>query len=98
MSRFFAALLATAALAAAGSAPLTMLEAPMARCLDGTLSGFYHQPASDQTVSNKWVIHLQGGGECATQTSCDTALNTALGSSKVCMRMHIMIEDIVLLE
>ncbi len=75
---------ATAA-AAAGleqtPAPLTMLTDPTARCLDGTLSGYYHQPATSAADSTRWVIFLEGGGECASQTACTDATHTALGSS-----------------
>jgi hypothetical protein len=64
----------------AASAPLTLLTDPKARCMDGTLSGFYYQPS---LVNNtKWVLYLQGGGECTTENACKGALNGPLGSSK----------------
>ena len=89
MQPIIAALLAIVALVAARGAPrarvpLTLLQAPAARCLDGTQSGYYHQPASSDEGANKWVFHLQGGGECATKAACYAALQSALGSSKVC--------------
>ena len=48
------------------SVPLTMLTDSKARCMDGTLSGYYHQPASNASASKRWVFRLEGGGECAT--------------------------------
>ena len=53
-----------------------------ARCLDGTPAGFYFQAALSAEGNSSWVIHLQGGGECATQASCYSRLGTASGSSK----------------
>ena len=43
-----------------GQAPLTMLTDPSARCMDGTLSGYYFAPHSEAEGENKWVLHLQG--------------------------------------
>lgn len=79
--------LSIAALAAIGGAqsasvPLTLLTDTSARCLDGTLSGYYVQPASTPAASRKWIIFLEGGGECTTQAACDAALSGPLGSSK----------------
>ncbi len=81
-------LLALACLGAATAArleqtptPLTMLTDPLARCLDGTLSGYYHQPAASAADATRWVIFLEGGGECASQTACTDATRTPLGSS-----------------
>ena len=53
-----------------------------AKCLDGTQSGYYYEPASDVKNSKKWVIRLQGGGECTTEESCRPKLSQGLGSSK----------------
>ena len=40
-------------------AKLTMLDDPLARCMDGSLGGFY---LAANKSSNSWVIELQGGG------------------------------------
>lgn len=69
--------------AAAVTAPLTLLPADtLGRCLDGTPSGFYHLPAASSASATKWVLNLQGGGECTTRDACMSKLNTSLGSSK----------------
>mmetsp|Transcript_13111 Transcript_13111/g.36227 ORF Transcript_13111/g.36227 Transcript_13111/m.36227 type:complete len:525 (+) Transcript_13111:2-1576(+) len=49
---------------------------------DHASAGFYHQFALDSKHKNDWVIHLQGGGECATADLCAKRLNQSLGSSK----------------
>ena len=76
-------MLAAALLLSLGaSAPLTHLTDPLARCMDGTLGGFYHQPASNASAAAKWIIHLQGGGECTTKDACQKkAATSALGSA-----------------
>jgi hypothetical protein len=38
--------------------------------------------SSKLSDSRKWVIHLQGGGECASKDSCYGELTSNLGSSK----------------
>lgn len=43
---------------------------PAAVCLDGSPGGFYFASASVATDSNKWVIHLEGGGWCYTPAQC----------------------------
>jgi hypothetical protein len=53
---------------AGSNVPLTNLTDSKARCLDGTLSGYYYEKASTSRGTNKWVIYLEGGGECTTQT------------------------------
>lgn len=63
-------------------ADLTLLTDSLARCLDGTPGGFFWLPASGSSSETKWVISLQGGGECADVTSCTNALTSSLGSSK----------------
>src|SRR5206468_3856824 len=51
--------------------PLTLLTDPTARCMDGTLSGYYLEKASAPQNATKYVIFLEGGGECTTQqVSC----------------------------
>jgi hypothetical protein len=84
-------------------APLIPLTDSKARCMDGTLSGYYFQSkfmrfifvfsllfvyflflleSTKESESTKWVIHLQGGGECASKDSCYSELSSNLGSSK----------------
>ena len=70
------------AASAIATAPITMLTDSLARCLDGTLSAFYIEPASDPSNATKFVIYLEGGGECAAQASCSAATQSVLGSSK----------------
>mmetsp|Transcript_2368 Transcript_2368/g.1699 ORF Transcript_2368/g.1699 Transcript_2368/m.1699 type:complete len:399 (+) Transcript_2368:54-1250(+) len=62
--------------------PLTMLSDPKAKCLDGTQAGYYAQSASNPVNKNKWVIYLNGGGECDTYDACWYQTSNALGSSK----------------
>ena len=60
--------------------PLTMLNGyESAKCLDGSYGGYYKYFSSSKET--KFVIELQGGGECATLTQCTEKLNTNLGSS-----------------
>ena len=63
-------------------APITRLTDPKARCLDGTLSAFYLEPAADAANKTKFVIYLEGGGECGSAASCAAATTGVLGSSK----------------
>jgi hypothetical protein len=68
-----------------GAAPfanLTFLTDPRARCMDGTLSGYYHLKSSSSAASTRWTIFLQGGGECTTQAACIDELKGPLGSSR----------------
>jgi len=62
----------------------TAPEFKYARCLDGSSAGFYFRPASTNLLpqATQWLIHLQGGGECVTKTSCTSRSKTDLGSSK----------------
>jgi O-palmitoleoyl-L-serine hydrolase len=63
--------------------PLTMLsDYPQAKCLDGTNAGFYAQLAPNPEDSLRWVIYLDGGGECDTEDACVYQTESALGSSK----------------
>jgi hypothetical protein len=59
-----------------------MLTDTKAKCLDGTLAGFYAQTASNSADKNKWVIYLNGGGECDTEDACSYQTTGSLGSSK----------------
>lgn len=61
-------------------APLTLVTADSARCLDGSQGGYYWQKA--EKAERRWVIWLQGGGECTTQETCQPKLATSLGSSQ----------------
>jgi len=64
---------------------LTMLDKvhyPHAKCLDGTQAGYYAQEASSEVDNTKWVIYLNGGGECDSEDACKGATEGALGSSK----------------
>lgn len=49
-----------------------------ARCLDGTLPGFYVRPGA---LGNKWKIHIQGGGWCTSLSDCYQRSTTLLGST-----------------
>lgn len=66
--------------ATAAPAPLVMLKDPRARCLDGSQGGYYIQTSA--THPTRFILHLQGGGECDTQAACHTASLSYLGSSK----------------
>lgn len=48
--------------------------------MDGTQSGYYLH-LSSQPSQTKWVLTLQGGGECVS-SKCDAKVQSALGSSK----------------
>jgi hypothetical protein len=65
----------------ASNAPLYMLSDPKAKCLDGTQAGFYAETASDPADKRKWVIYLNGGGECDNESACKAQLTGSLGSS-----------------
>jgi hypothetical protein len=68
--------------ASASKVPLTMLSDPKAKCLDGTQAGYYAQHAPNSADSTKFVIYLNGGGECDQENACKYQLNSAMGSSK----------------
>lgn len=61
--------------------PLITLSDPKARCLDGSNAGYYFQKGNDEN-KNKYIIYLNGGGECDQETSCKNQLTGPLGSSK----------------
>jgi hypothetical protein len=75
-------------LSEAANVNLTMLTDPMARCLDGSQAGYYYQssvvggPYDDKHHHHKWVIHLNGGGECDNEEACMAQTTSKLGSSK----------------
>lgn len=60
-----------------------MNDIPTARCLDGSPNGYYYQASSeeDPLTSTRWIIHLNGGGECDAQATCQSATQNSLGSS-----------------
>lgn len=61
---------------------LKILEnATQARCLDGTVSGYYFEKATQSSDNSKFVFYLQGGGECDNEDACKSQLETAHGSS-----------------
>ena len=72
--------------------PLRLLDGsshPYARCLDGSSAGYYYQPAvvsqkraRSKENRTKWVIYLNGGGECDGLDNCSKLLTSPLGSSK----------------
>jgi hypothetical protein len=70
--------LAAAAAPPSAVAPLTLLQDPSAKCMDGTPGGFYLRPGSQ---SSKWILTLQGGGECVTKARCTKSSQGHLGSS-----------------
>eukprot|EP01105_Mastigella_eilhardi_P014409 TRINITY_DN3284_c0_g1_i3.p1 TRINITY_DN3284_c0_g1~~TRINITY_DN3284_c0_g1_i3.p1 ORF type:complete len:378 (+),score=74.80 TRINITY_DN3284_c0_g1_i3:95-1135(+) len=47
-------------------------------CLDGSVPGYYFRQG---TESNKWRIHLRGGGWCWTVDDCASRAKSDLGSS-----------------
>lgn len=52
-----------------------------AMCLDGTPGAYYHSPGNGNGT-NKWYIHMQGGGWCENLDSCLGRSGGDLGSSK----------------
>jgi O-palmitoleoyl-L-serine hydrolase len=62
--------------------PRTNLTDPSARCMDGTLGAYYHRPAEQPESRDKWILFLEGGGECTTASNCANAVNSTLGSNK----------------
>ncbi len=85
MSRVERIMVSTASLlwiVQASYAPLYMLSDPKAKCLDGTQAGFYAETASNSADQRKWVLYLNGGGECDTESACEYQLTSSLGSSK----------------
>lgn len=50
-------------------------------CLDGSPPGYYMRAGSGNGT-NKWVLHLMGGGWCTTLADCYNRSFTIFGSSK----------------
>ena len=59
--------------------PLVLLDTPGAQCLDGSFGGYHYAPAT--TRNDTWLFYLEGGGECASESSCKYQRDTKLGSS-----------------
>ena len=49
------------------------------KCLDGSPAGYYYGSATNAT--DHWVIYLEGGGACYTETECKQRAKGQLGSS-----------------
>ena len=49
-------------------------------CLDGSAPGYYIRRGSGDGT-NRWILHLEGGGACADERQCLDRSKTALGSS-----------------
>ena len=60
---------------------LSSTKYPDARCLDGTMAGYYVGPTSGNNQS-RWIIHLQGGGWCTSLDDCAARAGTHYGSSR----------------
>ena len=78
-------LLALPVLSASSSPPATLTKIdlatfPLARCLDGSASGFY-TASSLSSDDKKFVFSLQGGGECTANEDCQSRAKGDLGSS-----------------
>lgn len=54
------------------------------KCMDGSPGGFYFDPATSQADASKWVLWLEGGGECTSRSQCFmmTMANPQYGSSR----------------
>lgn len=50
-------------------------------CLDGSLPG-YHLQKGFGSGSDKWVLHIEGGGWCNSIETCSFRQTTKLGSSR----------------
>ncbi len=48
---------------------------PQAVCNDGTSGAYVYRPGAG-AAANRWIIQLQGGGECFDQTTCSTRAAT----------------------
>ncbi|MCA9606474.1 MAG: hypothetical protein KC619_12800 [Myxococcales bacterium] len=55
----------------AGALHQYVLDAPEARCNDGSPAVMYVRPGTGADA-RRWVVHLQGGGACATYEDCAT--------------------------
>ena len=74
------------------SQPLTLLSDPKAKCMDGTQSGYYYRP-SPQSTQTKWVLTLQGGGECvSSKCNAKAPTLTVTITSNDCMNHARLLE------
>ena len=60
--------------------PQSTADAFGAKLLDGSPPGYYYRPGS---ASQKWRIHLRGGGWCWSVADCHSRIGTEGGSSSV---------------
>ena len=51
------------------------------QCLDGSQAGFYYNPLLTLSGSDTWVIFLEGGGRCNSESTCSQRTTTKFGSS-----------------
>lgn len=49
---------------------LDQVAFPDARCADGTAALFYYRPSTDPAYADRWLIQLQGGGQCSSGQAC----------------------------
>ncbi|XP_019857269.1 PREDICTED: pectin acetylesterase 4-like [Amphimedon queenslandica] len=69
------------ALATSKEARLVLLENHgEAVCLDGSPPGYYFRPGTG-SGANKFIVHLEGGGDCESKEECYQRSMTRLGSS-----------------
>ena len=61
--------------------PAAVVKSKGARCLDGTAAGFYYA-LGNGTDRSRWVVWLDGGGECDTHADCVARARTEQGSSE----------------
>ena len=90
---FLLAIVAVIASATAKEVSITFLEDARAKCMDGSPAAYY---LAANTSSTSWVIHLEGGGECASKTNCDARKGSALSSSKyfaASVKMNFLNQD-----
>ena len=80
---FFVTFAAIATIIPYCNAKLILLnQYPLAKCLDGSPSGYYFVPATNTSVSNRFMVILEGGGMCTHDEGCTARSKTDLGSSK----------------
>ena len=51
------------------------------KCLDGSPAGYYYEAPPSGSDGSFWVIYLEGGGYCASKSSCTQRAGTIYGSS-----------------
>lgn len=61
---------------------LDLKKFPAALCLDGSAGAYYFRRASSTNSTKRWVISLEGGGECTQNETCYHRSSSRLGSSK----------------